>query len=105
MAETSGAQLCGSGGTARYALVLPAANNSSGLAAGSVTQRISRTGSRPIPARQRSARDHLRGTGIGGGLQIADIGQAFGTQQLLGGVLRSEADAGIMHQSDRRRLR
>jgi len=52
-----------------------------------------------------SACNHLRGIGIRGGFQIANISEAFGAQQLLGGVLRGERYAGIAHQSDRGRLR
>jgi hypothetical protein len=51
-----------------------------------------------------AARDHLRGISIRGRLEIANIRQAFGAQQLLSGILRSKTDAGIAHQSDRGRL-
>jgi hypothetical protein len=44
-----------------------------------------------------AARDDLRGVGIRGRLEIANIGQAFDAQQFLGGVLRRETNAGITH--------
>jgi hypothetical protein len=49
-------------------------------------------------------RDHPRGVGIRGGFDIANIGEALGTQQLLGGVLRRKTNTGIAHQSDSNRL-
>jgi len=52
-----------------------------------------------------AARDDLCGIGIRGRLEIANIGQAFDAQQLLGGVLRSKTNAGVAHHSHCSRLR
>jgi hypothetical protein len=52
-----------------------------------------------------SARNHLRGIGIRGGFQIVNISEAFGAQQLLGGVLRGKTNTRIARQPYRRRLR
>jgi hypothetical protein len=50
-------------------------------------------------------RDPLRIRNAATGLHVVDIGEAFGTQQLLGDILRGNADAGTPTDADRSRLR
>ena len=52
----------------------------------------------------RLAASHRRGYGVGRRLHIADIGEAIGTQQLLGDVLRSLADRRDSGKSHSRRF-
>ena len=47
----------------------------------------------------------MRGVGIRGGIEIANIGQAFGAQQFLGFVLDARPNTGITHHADRGHLR
>ena len=52
-----------------------------------------------------AARDLARLLGPGLGRHVADVGEALGAQQVLGEVLRRDADARDLAQADRGRLR